>query len=489
MAIKRALVVDDSRSARLALRNLLEDRGLEVALADSGEAALDYLKKDSADVIFMDHTMPGMDGLEAVTAIKANPATATIPVMMYTTKEGEVYVGQARALGAVGVLPKSVQPHQLFEMLLQLGLVQERRDSHRSENETDEALEPTTAALESSQSEANDQVLRNADTLRRMTQTDPLAADRALEDQALGMSVQNLVSRILEDQHLTLRSDILRSHKSFAREVAREILKDQAYAEAEAETDVEEADPVVADRSTTGGQRLLLLCMVMLMGVASFLAFQFKIERDAVLEDLVALEAGRNDDEASRVGELRAQLNGAEGQVASSRRDALTALQWALGQGTSVGLYESAFGDALASRVVGLAPRLQRMNFTGTLKLTSHLGKFCLSVSETGTYQLADPNANVLDCDYVGHLLDNSAYVSERLSPLFAQLLPQFEQGDIQIELVALDARDSVQGSPYPSTDVSAAEWNLAAQRNNRVDVELIARESTDNQLTQALAR
>jgi CheY-like chemotaxis protein len=46
---------------------------------------------------FMDHLMPGMDGFEAVSAIKNNPHTATIPIMMYTSQEGELYVGQARA--------------------------------------------------------------------------------------------------------------------------------------------------------------------------------------------------------------------------------------------------------------------------------------------------------------------------------------------------------------------------------------------------------
>ena len=70
----------------------------------------------------------------------------------------------------------------------------------------------------------------------------PVAADevdRALEDQALGISVQALVTRILEDQHLTLRSDILRSHKSFAKQVAHEIVREQALAEQLAHADSE----------------------------------------------------------------------------------------------------------------------------------------------------------------------------------------------------------------------------------------------------------
>ena len=110
MTAKRALIVDDSKSARVVLSRMLQKYGIEVDTAESAEAAIDYLVHQSPDVIFMDHLMPGMDGFQAVQAIKNNPRTATIPIMMYTSQEGELYVGQARALGAVGVLPKLVKP-------------------------------------------------------------------------------------------------------------------------------------------------------------------------------------------------------------------------------------------------------------------------------------------------------------------------------------------------------------------------------------------
>ena len=99
---KCALIVDDSKSARHVLRKLLTAHQLRVETAESAEDALAYLSTARPDVIFMDHMMPGMDGFQAVRAIKDNPATATIPIMMYTSQEGELYVGQARALGAVG---------------------------------------------------------------------------------------------------------------------------------------------------------------------------------------------------------------------------------------------------------------------------------------------------------------------------------------------------------------------------------------------------
>src|ERR1700726_164967 len=128
MARKRALVVDDSKSARVILSRMLEKSDIEVDMAESAEQAIEYLKNNRPDAIFMDHLMPGMDGLQAVKAIKSNALTATIPIMMYTSQEGELYVGQARALGAMGVLPKQVRPVDVSKVLYELHLLPDRRD-------------------------------------------------------------------------------------------------------------------------------------------------------------------------------------------------------------------------------------------------------------------------------------------------------------------------------------------------------------------------
>ncbi len=132
MARKRALVVDDSKSARVILSRMLEKYDIEVDMAESAEQAIEYLKSYRPDAIFMDHLMPGMDGLQAVQAIKSNPQTAMIPIMMYTSQEGELYVGQARALGALGVLPKQVRPVDVSKVLYELHLLPDRRDMSES---------------------------------------------------------------------------------------------------------------------------------------------------------------------------------------------------------------------------------------------------------------------------------------------------------------------------------------------------------------------
>ena len=72
---KTALIVDDSRSARVVLKRVLETHELNVDTAESAEDALDYLTDHRPDVIFMDHLMPGMDGLTLLNHLNdSNPS-------------------------------------------------------------------------------------------------------------------------------------------------------------------------------------------------------------------------------------------------------------------------------------------------------------------------------------------------------------------------------------------------------------------------------
>ncbi|QEP42253.1 response regulator [Ectothiorhodospiraceae bacterium BW-2] len=119
MAFSTALVVDDSKSARFFLRNLLKKEGISAEMAESGEEALQLLQQQRPELIFMDHMMPGMDGLATVAAIKADSALADIPIIMCTSHEGEEYQQQAEQAGAVGVLLKPAQLEPLQQLLQQ----------------------------------------------------------------------------------------------------------------------------------------------------------------------------------------------------------------------------------------------------------------------------------------------------------------------------------------------------------------------------------
>lgn len=442
MAYKRALVVDDSKSARLSLKRLLEKHGLLVELAESGEECLKFLEDQMVDVIFMDHIMPGMDGLEAVQAIKRNPRTATIPVMMYTTKEGEVYVSQARALGAIGVLPKEVHPGVLFEMLLKLGLVSERR-----------AADPqtTSAAADELVGEAHDEVA-----------THPAA----------GTSLEARVLRVLEDQHLALRSDIMRANRNFAKDVATEVFDKQR-----AELELRRAE----EESPRQPKPLIIgLAAVLATGAVVLLMMYWRAsdERDVALQEvdrLNAIAAQQVDAATAQRSEMRTQLAQERNQTQSRFIDAL---QWAVNEAARVGYDEAAFNSARLEQLTELLTHLASLGFRGTVRMESHLGEFCLVSDETGIYRLADPSLPMDACTIIGHPLDDSTFVGDRQTVDFANFLagsPLVNQTGIDVEVVAHDRNESIARVPYPSGAASAGEWNQVAGLNNRVEFSVVS--------------
>ena len=121
--VKKALVVDDSRLARIALSKLLQRRNVDVDMVATGTEALDYLRTARPDVVFMDYMMPDMDGFEATRRIRLLPGETDIPVVMYTAQEHEQDRERAEALGIAGFLTKPSGEESLEEILASLGQV------------------------------------------------------------------------------------------------------------------------------------------------------------------------------------------------------------------------------------------------------------------------------------------------------------------------------------------------------------------------------
>lgn len=125
MNAKTALVVDDSKSARFAMRKFLESFGYQVDTAESAEDAYIYLRKKLPEVMFLDHIMPGTDGFEAIKAIKQNALTAGLPVVLCSSNEGDDFLRQARVCGAIDVLQKPPSPDQIRSVLDNLKRLQD----------------------------------------------------------------------------------------------------------------------------------------------------------------------------------------------------------------------------------------------------------------------------------------------------------------------------------------------------------------------------
>src|SRR5690349_9625179 len=120
---KQALIVDDSKTAQYLLKRMLQKYELMIDVVGSAEEALSYLSYNHPAVIFLDQQMTGMTGMEALKTIKANPHTALIPVIMYTSQNDDLFVSQAIALGAQGILSKnSMQAASLQQVLERLNV-------------------------------------------------------------------------------------------------------------------------------------------------------------------------------------------------------------------------------------------------------------------------------------------------------------------------------------------------------------------------------
>ncbi len=147
---KTALIVDDSRVARLTLKKLLINSGFDVIEFGSGEEALSYLKSASTypDIIFMDVMMVGMDGLTATREIKSSSALCDIPVVMCTGNDSTDDQHQAREAGAMATLTK---PPVAAELAAVLDTVQ----PHIQDNATTIQPEPVTPAVDIAALEAN----------------------------------------------------------------------------------------------------------------------------------------------------------------------------------------------------------------------------------------------------------------------------------------------------------------------------------------------
>ena len=78
----KLLVVDDDKNLRLLYEQELAEDGHDVALASSGREALEYLKNERPDLIILDISMPGMDGIEALGKILAKDKA--MPVILNT---------------------------------------------------------------------------------------------------------------------------------------------------------------------------------------------------------------------------------------------------------------------------------------------------------------------------------------------------------------------------------------------------------------------
>jgi two-component system chemotaxis response regulator CheY len=124
------MVIDDSRAMRLILKRIVAQLGFDVVEAGNGQEAMDYLKANVLDgggeipgLALVDWNMPEMNGLEFVTAVRAEPRLRGMTLMMVTTESEQSQIVRALASGAHEYVIKPFTPDAIIDKLALLGLV------------------------------------------------------------------------------------------------------------------------------------------------------------------------------------------------------------------------------------------------------------------------------------------------------------------------------------------------------------------------------
>ncbi|MAD46525.1 MAG: response regulator [Oceanospirillaceae bacterium] len=460
--MKCALVVDDSKTAQLHLKRMLARYDLEAECASSAEEAFSYLEnKPAPSIIFLDHHMDDMDGFEALKIIKANPATATIPVVMYTAQQGDVYVGQARALGALDILSKgSMKPHQLGKVLKGLGIAANGEDASASPAaETPHADPDHTDLNHSEPAAALWQHQNNQD--KADPRYDQLFNEFERQSTRLREQIADESHLILGSVHST-RSDVQQNQKAIK----------------QAETRISDIVlPEIAEKIAADQQRTMrfsnFLQMVTFVGLAvtGFALYQTSDSLSDVEHRLTELQ---NSVQQSPQGTGSEGASAAFGDDASSLSYGLVdVISWAMDTDFHFGYDQQPFSESRVTNISNLVYRMADAGYTGKVQLITNFGNVCLQADDAGNYALAPDDMPVADCIM---LEDTNPDLS--VKNLLSVALINFEQTaePIRDGRIGLQIRSNGLQSPrfeYPAAypEMRAGEWNDIALKNNRISI------------------
>ena len=460
MGAKRALIVDDSKSARLFLARILEKYELDVDNAENAESAIEYLATHRPDVIFMDHMMPGMDGFQAVQAIKNNPRTATIPIMMYTSQEGELYLGQARALGAVGVLPKQIKQADVSKVLYQLHLVTDRR---RSEQTTFTAVNAPGVSASSSPTSPD------------------LAAIAAAADPNLPVA---LTTTSLREQFAELRRALVAGVDTQTDRITAEV-------RALLLESLPPPPPGVLPPAPPVPWGWVVASVALAIALTSTMLWWRNVNQlNGMGAELTQLRAAVAEQQSATAALLHPLHQGASGSSGAQAGSAGALAETVPGVGAAgasrpageaakptvmtVPYGAEALGGTRLEAVRQLVYRLSKENASGVVDVKTYAGRFCLVGNTVDGFSLAPDETLFAKCDLVGNPSDDALSPAQHTPLALANLAGDVRHsthGALQVQSMVGDPAFLAVQYPPPASDLTAGEWNRAASANNRVEI------------------
>jgi DNA-binding response OmpR family regulator len=119
----RILVIEDNATLRAEVANILELEGFLVETADNGRIGLARIQRSRPDLVLCDIMMPDIDGYETLKQIRAKPATASLPVILISSRDSQQSIRCGMELGATDYVTK---PFKIVDLLRVVRAVVER---------------------------------------------------------------------------------------------------------------------------------------------------------------------------------------------------------------------------------------------------------------------------------------------------------------------------------------------------------------------------
>jgi hypothetical protein len=335
--------------------------------------------------------------------------------MMYTSQEGGLYVGQARALGAFGVLPKDLKPTEVETVLKALHLTAE-----------EQRAQDATASFEQQRS-----------------------------DPDLTYRVEDLLQELFHQQRAALREEIRQGYQHAVESVQVPILSER---------------DIRPDRSMSGfslavvGVVVVAALVLGLLYVATDRALVDERLRSAQLLDQVSQVTSAQDDAIQIAAAAQAS-----GPIDSPL---LRSLERAVLFDSHYAFSEVALDDERADQIDAIIMQLEAAGFRGTVFVDVHAGQFCMALGEENQWQLAAPETPATDCEQQGWSEFEADERGARQSIRFANMLAAVaERGSTNVQINSFGTQ--LPALPYPSVSsfVTAGEWNEIAARNQRVEL------------------
>lgn len=371
----QALVIDDSQIARYILSGQLTALGFEVEVADSAEIGLAKLERCVPDVVFMDHLLPGIDGMEAVRRLRGQIRTASLPIVMYTSQDSEGFFDRARDAGADDVYTKTCDESRLAVILRRLNLLPDELDVQTPEFSITASHRPGGPATIPERGTFNRGTFDGGSDLATLLEPSFEAHHAKLRKDLLAEFA------ILERYEERMRHDLL-ARVDTLMGITTEQLK-QAFGEDR------KARRIQRWRRRQRGFALVavvLACFGLSLSMTSKTSSKLEQSIAEQQETLRMLEANTHAQAA-----LRKEL--ANTRALAVRPDPAAIESWAPHFATS-----SSAATEPESGVTALINELQSMGIIGPVRIETTAGSFCVTANAS-SYKMEGVNVALQDCE------------------------------------------------------------------------------------------